>query len=88
MVLRVMTLEEYLETAGRDRLSKIELAGKLSVSPITVNRWLSGSRFPDKGMILAVEKATGGKVRPADWFVDSASPTRKPRPNREAASAS
>lgn len=59
------TLSEYL----RDRKMSGKTFGELvNVSQATINRYCSGKRFPDKDMILRIESATKGKVRPADWY--------------------
>ena len=49
-------------------------------SVITVNRWIAGTRFPEREMVLRIEEATHGCVKPADWYVP-----RKPAPQRGAA---
>lgn len=63
-----MTLAEFLKTPA---MTKAVLAERLGVSPITINRYLDGSRFPSKETILAVAEITGGEVKPADWFTEA-----------------
>jgi transcriptional regulator with XRE-family HTH domain len=65
-----MTLAEYLRTTGQTHNA---LADKLNVSQVTVYRWATGRRFPDRDMILRIEAATARKVKPADWFKREAS---------------
>lgn len=60
-----MTLAEYLRTA---ELTHSAFAEKIGVTQVTVHRWVAGKRFPDRDMILRVEAASAGLVRPADWF--------------------
>lgn len=60
-----MTLDEFFKTSTT---SKADLAAELQVSQVTVNRWINGTRFPDKWTILRIEELTGGRVHPADWF--------------------
>jgi DNA-binding transcriptional regulator YdaS (Cro superfamily) len=68
MVLNsAMTLDEFFKSPATT-ITKADLASVLNVSQITVNRWIAGTRFPEKEMVLAVEEATGGRVQPADWY--------------------
>lgn len=60
-----MTLSDYLRNSG---LTHSAFAEKLGVSQVTVHRWATGKRFPDKETILRIEEATARKVKPADWF--------------------
>jgi transcriptional regulator with XRE-family HTH domain len=62
---RGMTLSEYLTTTGT---SASAFAAKLGVSQVTVHRYITEKRFPDKETILKIEKLTDDRVRPADWF--------------------
>jgi transcriptional regulator with XRE-family HTH domain len=68
-----MTLEDFLK-ADDAPMTKTELASALNVSVITVNRWLNGTRFPEKEMVLRVEEVTNGGVQPADWYVAKKKP--------------
>lgn len=63
-----MTLAEFFKHSP---MTKALLAERLGVSPITINRYLDGSRFPSKETILAIAKLTGEQVRPADWFSEA-----------------
>ncbi len=68
MVLNAsMTLDEFLKSPAT-AITKADLASALNVSQITINRWIAGTRFPEKEMVLAIEAATGGRVQPADWY--------------------
>lgn len=70
-MFNLMTLSEYLSTT---ETSASAFAAKLGVSQVTVHRYVTGKRFPDKDTILRIEKLTDDRVRPADWF----SPTPTP----------
>jgi len=78
-MMRIMTLNEFL-TPPAAKMTKAELAQALNVSVITVNRWIAGTRFPEREMVLRIEEATHGCVKPADWYVP-----RKPAPQQGAA---
>lgn len=75
-----MTLAEYLTTTGT---SASAFAAKLGVSQVTVHRYITEKRFPDKDTILKIEKLTDERVRPADWFRQA--PTSAPAPEHGAA---
>ena len=64
-----MTLDEFFKT---EAVSRADFAASLQKSPVTVTRWLNGTRFPDRETILLIEEKTRGLVRPADWFVREA----------------
>lgn len=68
-----MTLEDFLKSPATT-MTKADLATALNVSVITVNRWLNGTRFPEKEMVLRVEEVTNGRVQPADWYVAKKKP--------------
>jgi transcriptional regulator with XRE-family HTH domain len=60
-----MTLSDYLRTKA---MSQAAFAEMVKMPQATINRYVKGKRFPDKATIFKIEDATGGKVRPADWF--------------------
>lgn len=68
-----MTLTEYLRTSG---LTHSAFADKLGVSHVTVYRWATGRRFPDRDTIIRIEEATSRKVKPADWFRAATEPSQ------------
>lgn len=60
-----MTLEKWLKSK---KLTGLELADMLKVSQSAVSRWIHGRRVPTIKYFQAIEKLTGGKVRPQDWY--------------------
>ncbi|KFB11063.1 Helix-turn-helix protein [Nitratireductor basaltis] len=60
-----MKLKQYLETTGT---SQATLADALRISQAAISRYVRGERFPDRNMILKIQRATKGKVKPRDWF--------------------
>ncbi len=71
-----MTLNDFLNAPAAS-MTKADLAAGLGVSQITINRWLNGTRFPEREMVLRIEEATGGRVQPADWYRPLPKPTRE-----------
>ncbi|WP_244444549.1 helix-turn-helix domain-containing protein [Nitratireductor basaltis] len=61
----IMKLKQYLETTGT---SQATLADALRISQAAISRYVRGERFPDRNMILKIQRATKGKVKPRDWF--------------------
>lgn len=65
-----MDLRAYLQAAGltpeqfRDKLA----ADGLAVSAGGLRKWVSGQRIPRPAAMIAIERATGGTVKPADWM--------------------
>lgn len=64
-----MTLSDYL---SRMEMTETAFAAKLGVAQVTVNRYVRGARFPDRDTILKIERATDGRVAPADWYKEAA----------------
>lgn len=60
-----MKLETYL---AREKLSIGEFALLIHVSHETVRRYLRVGRIPESGVMRAIVEATGGKVRPNDFY--------------------
>ncbi len=60
-----MTLGEYLTTSG---VSQDDFASSIGTTQATVSRYMSGKRFPSRSTIQSITLATGGAVRPEDWF--------------------
>ncbi|AGF74117.1 putative transcriptional regulator [Bartonella australis AUST/NH1] len=58
-------LKSYLE---QNKLSQAKFGQQVGVSQSTVNRYLRGLRFPEPEVVLKIEEATGGVVRPVDWY--------------------
>ena len=60
-----MKLETYLK---REKLSIGAFARALNVSHEAVRRYLRVGRVPEPGVMRAIVEATGGKVRPNDFY--------------------
>jgi transcriptional regulator with XRE-family HTH domain len=60
-----MTLNEYMAEHG---LSEKALANLLKVSRVSVNRWRNGERFPSRGSLEGLYRATKGAVTAEDFF--------------------
>lgn len=62
-----MKLAAYLKHRGRGAAA--DLARQLGVRPISVYRWRDDKAKPmHKGLMEKIIKATGGKVRPSDFY--------------------
>jgi DNA-binding transcriptional regulator YdaS (Cro superfamily) len=59
-----MKLSAYLEA---EKLKPADFAAKLGVHSETVRLWLKGSSRPSNPQYDAIERATGGQVRPDDF---------------------
>jgi hypothetical protein len=59
-----MTLADYLT---RHEISVEEFARQISVEPISVRRYLAGSRWPKWPIMERIVKATAGAVTPNDF---------------------
>jgi len=62
-----MTLQEYMR---KHRLTDQVVADAIGVDRTAVCRWRSGNQCPTLRAAVAVEKYTGGKVRPST-FIDA-----------------
>lgn len=60
-----MKLSDYLRDKGE---AQAALAERLGVSQSVVSRWAAGKRTPRPDMIKRIRAATGGKVKPGDWY--------------------
>ena len=58
-----MTLEDYLEEHG---LSLRAFAKACGVSPSSIHRVRNGEVIPNRKLLEAIYRETGGKVTPAD----------------------
>lgn len=61
---KVSALEKFLKDMC---ISKAPFARKLGLSPQRLNSYLSGKTSPPIRIAAVIEKATGGKVKIADW---------------------
>lgn len=64
-IMAGMNLSEYLRTKD---LKPSAFAADLGVSPSTITRILRGERSPGFNLIMRIEAATKGKVKPVDWY--------------------
>lgn len=64
-----MNLKQYLQSEG---LTQAAFAKRVNLPQATVNRYVSGARFPDRKNIMLIEAATNGAVKPADWYEEVA----------------
>lgn len=60
-----MTLDQYLR---KTHTTSREFAGAVKVSLFAVIKWRQGVRIPRSASIRRIEKQTGGKVKPKDWY--------------------
>ena len=60
-----MKLETYITDNGQ---TLAEFAGKAGVSIATVWRWRNGIKIPRRQEMVRIFEATGGSVRPDDFF--------------------
>jgi len=63
-----MKLKNWLEKQG---LTNREFAKMLNVSDSAIHRWTArddASRMPRLEHMIAIQKATGGKVKPQDFY--------------------
>lgn len=61
-----MRLAAYLE---EKKISAAAFGRQVGVTRSTVIRWTTGDRSPNSAAMQAIIDATGGKVRPDDFFV-------------------
>jgi len=60
-----MTLDQYLR---KTHTTSREFAIAVKVSLFAVIKWRQGVRIPRSNSIRRIEKQTGGKVKPKDWY--------------------
>ena len=63
-----MTLAAFL---ARQNLTQAAFGRLLGVSDASVSRWVSGVDTPTLAHAVAIERATGGKVRPRDFILEA-----------------
>jgi transcriptional regulator with XRE-family HTH domain len=60
-----------LETFLSERNKKPSVfAAEIGVSPSTITRILRGERSPGLDLVMRINAATKGKVKPSDWLVE------------------
>lgn len=60
-----MNLASYLTNS---KTTYEAFARKLGVSPFAVGKWVRGERMPRPAIMARISEATGGEVRPNDFF--------------------
>ncbi|WJW79982.1 helix-turn-helix transcriptional regulator [Bartonella sp. TP] len=61
-------LQHYIKTQC---MSQSKLATAIGLKQSAISKYIRGERFPSRNIILKIEKATDGYVRPSDWYVDN-----------------
>jgi DNA-binding transcriptional regulator YdaS (Cro superfamily) len=61
-----MHLAKFLKRPG----DASKFAEKVGVSIPTVYRWINGECMPGREMMLRISQASGGRVRPRDFYTD------------------
>ena len=74
-----MKLKKYIKFK---KTSNLDFAKKISVSPVSLSRYISGDRFPEKQILIKIFKETEGLVTPND-FVFSENEKNKFKNNEE-----
>jgi 3,4-dihydroxy 2-butanone 4-phosphate synthase/GTP cyclohydrolase II len=64
-----MTLRDWLE---KNRVSRADFAKRVGVSDVQITRIINGDRQASLKLALAIERETGGIVRPRDLMRQSA----------------
>lgn len=60
-----MQLKSYLE---REKISRASFGATIGVSEVAVTRYINGARIPRPEKMARIEAATGGAVKPNDFF--------------------
>jgi len=60
-----MKLETYLKMS---EITDADFAEKLGVNVISVRRYLAGQRIPNREVMEAIARNTGGEVRANDFY--------------------
>jgi len=79
-----MTLKEYFKT--HPDVTKRDIAIACNTDTATVFRWVTGAT-PSLKMVLLIEEATGGKVKPRDLIggsIENGAETVSKRPRKRA----
>lgn len=62
---KIMKLKIYFQTT---KTKQKDFAYRLKVSPITLSRWLAGTRHPSFKKMVEIQRLTKNKVRLEDWI--------------------
>ena len=69
-----MKLSEWLEHTGTD---PADFASRINTTPMSVSRYLSGKRIPDRAIMPRIKTVTGGAVTADDFYdLNGHAPTR------------
>lgn len=60
-----MTLNDWLK---KKDLSKAQFALQMGLTERAIRMWIDGDRIPAKNQMLEIFEATGGKVKPNDFY--------------------
>jgi len=60
-----MKLETYLTERNK---KPTVFAAEIGVSPSTITRIIKGERSPGFDLVMKIQAATKGRVKPADWM--------------------
>ena len=60
-----MKLREFIEIK---KIARIEAAKELDCTVAALGYWMNGKRIPRPEMIKRIDKWSGGKVAPPDWY--------------------
>ena len=69
-----MILKEYLKFFG---ITNKDFAKRIGISPVSLSRYMSGERLPEKEIILKIFTATNGAVNPNDFYFKSTNDNNK-----------
>lgn len=67
-----MQLSEYLR---QHEISRGRFAELIGVKEVTVGRYITGARFPDRDSLIAIKRVTGGAVTADDFLPAEPSPS-------------
>lgn len=65
-----MVFSKYVESLRKKGKTQSDVAEELGKARCTINRWCNGGNISNDD-ILAVQKWSGGRVKPLDWFKKS-----------------
>ena len=60
-----MILKEYLKFCG---VTNKDFAKRIGITPVSLSRYISGERLPEKEIILKISSLTDGAVNPDDFY--------------------
>ena len=60
-----MKLKEYLKL---NKISNKEFSKLIGITPVSLSRYISGERIPEKEIVLKIFEFTHGSVSPDDFY--------------------